>query len=284
MCRMLDLICRIKDFASFQVQTAGWMGNGPPNVQQATAFATGDPAVYSLEGLDFRSLLENPLGEIELSLGPQQVPYQMERQSAAYAQFAHLFGSYDYSQTNVASPQQVTSNGNGSTVPSRVMSPVEAPPPPAFFSNDIVPQQQSLIPSEPPSPFFVDNIQGSRASSSAPSPSVFHHPHQQQHVVPSFGQEFQQYFNFDAQSDMGSLDHSSISPRSTSGHSHSIPGLEHNVHGTSPTHHAPYVPPLGAAHVGSRRVAGSWKPPQPEADSQNEHSPSGTWPYVSARS
>lgn len=220
-----------------------------------------------------------------MALAPAQ-SYSDPQAAAQYAYFASLFTEYDYSQPNGGSPPHATDGGSGGS--SGVMSPVETVAASNFFNDDVsqvtlpTVTQQGVMSPVTPSPFMNNMIQGSHTSSGAPSPTA---PLQQQHIIPSFGQEtFQQYFNFDIPADM-SLDLNATSPRSTHGFSQPMPVVDYNSQRTSPTQQIPYVPPVGAAHSGARRVGGSWRPPQPEFDSQAEHSPAGTWPYpVPARS
>lgn len=209
-----------------------------------------------------------------MSLAPQSSHMTEPQAAEQYAYFASLF---DYSQLDGTSLPQATNVG--STVSSRVMSPVDNTPALSFFNGGMESQmslntgpRQDVISLVTPSSYANDMFQDSSPSSGAPSPASH-----QQH--PSFGQEaFHQYFNLDIQGDLAPLDFDLTSPRSTSGHSQSIPVLDHNSQRMSPTQ-ASYVPPGGAAHSGTRRVAGSWRPPCVESDSHVERSSSGTWSY-----
>lgn len=105
----------------------------------------------------------------------------------------------------------------------------------------------------------------SRVHSGLPSGLV-----SQQSSHPSYGAEYQQYFNLDGNSSPGELDTQVTPPRDTS------------EAGSTPSSKVPspasYVPPPGALQAGTRRVAASWKRPEPDSPV------SPTWPYsVSAR-
>jgi hypothetical protein len=267
----------------------GWDGEQTMDVSHATAFATSDPSIFSLEGLDFNTFLEDSPGEIELSMGTH-VPFPLDLQSAPYAQLASLFDTYDYVDLNDAS--QTTDNTSAG--PSRTISSTQIAAPPAFFSHEqqtpssrsssssTVPQQSAISPVTSQS-FFNH---GSRTSSST---SSFELPQQQQ-IHTSYGQEsLQQYFNFDVHSNISPLDLNTTPPRPDApSHSNMISTMSYHSQRTSPPQppqHTPYTPPSAVAHTGTRRVAASWKPPRPDADSPIEHSPTEMWPYpVSARS
>lgn len=244
----------------------GWGAQPSLDLQHATAFATGDPSIFTLEGFDFDSLLQNPSAEIEVSMGAQQMPYGDEAQAAQYQQFASLFGSYDFSQ-----PDAHTTQSN--VARSREVSPTQGIAP-AFFGNAVqTPSSRSSSASVPhngasPSTYVNDGRVHSGMSSGAVS---------QQSSHPSYGAEYQQYFNLDANSSLGELDTHITPPRAAS-----RAGSTPSSKGPSPTQHTSYAPPPGAFQAGTRRVAASWKPPRPEPDSPV--SPTSSWPYpVSAR-
>jgi hypothetical protein len=268
----------------------GWNGEQNTDLQHATAFATGDPSIFSLEGFDFNNFLHGSSGEIEVSMGTQEMPFSYNLQSAPYAQLANLFGTYDYTGLSGASSSQ----DNSGTGASRNLSPVQVAAPPSFFSSNTpetpvshasssptVPQQNGMSPITPQS-FFNSGVEDSPSSSGV---SSFGFPQQQQ-VHSSYGSDaFQQYFDFDAHSSLSPLDTNTTPPRPAPP-SQSQTMMTHNSHRTSPPQHTSYAPPSAAAYTGSRRVAASWNPPRSGPDSPIEHSPTGAWPSypVTARS
>jgi hypothetical protein len=269
-----------------------WNGEQNTDVQHVTAFATGDPSIFSLEGLDFNSFLDDSPNEVEVSMGTQEMPFPLDLQTAPYAQLANLFGTYDCPDLSGVSLSQTTDNTSAG--PSRTRSPLQLAAPPAFFSHasetplsrasssSSAPQQNAMSPVTPQS-FLGDSVQGSRSSSGA---SSFAYPQQQQ-VHSSYGQDaFQQYFNFDAYSSLAPLDNNTTPPPPAApSHPQTMPVITHTSQSTSPPQHAPYTPPPAYVHTGARRVAGSWKSRRSEGSSPVEHSPTGTWPYpVTARS
>lgn len=272
---------------------ANW---APTNVdnQQAIAFSTGDPTVFTLEGVDWSSLLSNPSTEIEVSMGAQQ-PFNMDMQAMQYQQFANVFSSFDTSHIEGVSSTQTAYSTSGG--PSRAISPVQTAASPAFFSNAQAPTpfSHSSSSASPPAqgimtpvtPSYYTNTLETARTTSGPSVTGSQQSH------PSFGQEaYQQYFNFD--DSIGPLDTSPTALRTIDTNpspprivSSSVESMMTPVsQGSSPTQHAAYAPPPGAAHVGTRRVAASWKPPRPEPDSPigDSSGPGWQYPAISTRS
>jgi hypothetical protein len=254
-----------------------WNGQQNVDIHNAAAFSRDDPSHYSVGDLNLDTFVNEP-GEIEVSMGIQQMPYSLDLQSAPYAQFANLFSTFDYADLGNASLSQTTDNTN--------MDPSQIVAPPSFFNNppetptsrssssSAAPQQIAPSPITPQS-FFNNGVESSLTSSTGSSYAVPQQQQQQQQVHPSYGQDvFQQYINFDALSPPDNITPPRPAPASRS---QTMPAENHNSQRTSPPQ-APYAPPSAASHVGTRRVGGSWRP-RPESDSPLEQSPTGLWAY-----
>src|SRR5882762_6064941 len=232
--------------------------NGQPNmeVHHATAYATTDPGIFSLEGLDFNTFLQDSPGEIELSMGRQDMPYALDIQSAPYAQLASLFSGYEFVDINGASSSQTTDNtssGSGTIFSSQLAAP------PAFFNNEhessfsrsssssTVPQQTAMSPQS----FYSHSLEGSRTSSTS-SFAIS----QQHQYNPSYDQDaMQQFFNFDAPSNLSPIDHNTTPPRPAPPSHAPMTYTAQRISPPKTPQHASYAPPSAAANNGSRRVA-----------------------------
>lgn len=274
----------------------GWEHQQGTNIHHATAFATGDPSIFSLEGIDFNAMVENPMGEIEVSLGTQ-MPFTFDPQAAeSFANFAQMFENFDYNQS--LDFLQGDDNATGSLDPSSRAVSAHHATTPAYYTNapetpmprvsSATPQFNSLMSPATSPPFYNDD--GAQASTSRAT-SISSYPTPQDHsqsVHTSYGQDaFQQYFNLDAQEPVETTPSRHVSANMYPQQQEMQQYMAHDTQRTSPPQQqqAQYAPPMGAAHVGSRRVGASWKPPRPEPDSPIDHSPTETWTYpVLARS
>ena len=262
-----------QDVASYQL----WDQHGGA-AHHATAFATGDPAIFALEGLDFAALLDHPQGELEVSMGAQ-MPYEFDPQAAdAFAGFAQMFADFDYAQPfDFGQGGDGQGDGQGGQEQGRVVSAQHASTPVAYY-----PEPASRVPSGVATPAASPPFYGN--ASRTPSAA--------QSVHTSYGQDaFQQYFNLDAPGDPSPPGSRHVSASAYP--QPAPPGSRHASGSMYPPPEAQYVPqeqqqqyaPPVVTNAGARRVGASWKPPRVEDDSPLDHAPAEAWTYpVAARS
>lgn len=222
-----------------------WMSDGEvPDMSfsdsiQALLSATGDPSIFQLSNFNPDSLLTNPEGEIEVSMG--HVPFSYDQQSN-FPDPANLFGDFDFSAAAAGPSSQPMDDSSAGP-----LSPIEH-----------APEFSSL--------FQTNNIADS--SSNMPQPDFG-----------SFSADsMYQYLNLEP-----SMSASVPPPETTPSrppppvHSQSMPFMTNDPEDADTAPPGPYIPPAGAAHSSTRRVAASWKPNFAPPDSPVDHSPTRPW-------
>ncbi|KAF7968047.1 hypothetical protein HWV62_32112 [Athelia sp. TMB] len=284
----------------------------------ATAFATGDPAIFALEGLDFAALLERPQGPLEVSMGAQ-MPYDFAGaggEGDGFAGLAQMFAEFEYAgpfdfgagvvggeggeqgggqgQGQGGGQGRQVSAQHASTPAAYYPDPdTPAASPPFYeaasrtpsYGQDAFTQYFNLDASEPSPP-------GSRHASGAYAPPEMQP--QSRHASGAYAQPEMQ-----PQSRHASGAYAPPEMQSTSRHAsgsmypppEALPPSRHASASMYPSPEPPqyipqeqhqqqqYTPPV-VTNAGARRVGASWKPPRAEDDAPLE-----AWAYpVAARS
>ncbi|EGO25371.1 hypothetical protein SERLADRAFT_437126 [Serpula lacrymans var. lacrymans S7.9] len=221
------------DFSSFgnQSNILGWSPSNPgdefiaQDSMQALLSATGDPSIFQLDDFDPQMLLANPLGELEVAMGPQ--PQQLLQ---SYFDSQDLFGNFDLANAFADAPSLSQE----------------------LQSATIDPRQTLTSTSSETSTQDIASLFTTNAPESV-----------KQRQVSMFTQEVMQYLNFEAMEGAGSStqqDNTSMKP-SPPHHRQLTPVLEPVSTNTYVQSHGSSGPSAGVIHSSARRVASNWKHP-----------------------